>query len=115
MENDISKDTLTPSEKLNVTIQNFDFVTHSEYDNLKQQVDTEDKNIRIYFEDKYNQLLANHEDNLSYITSLSISLSKLEKEFNDYKEFVDNVYLKIPQRMGWFRRLLFRIIFGKDK
>ena len=94
MENTISKDTLTSSEKLNVTIQNFDFVTHSEYDNLEQQIE------------------AHSQEHLSYIVSLSMNVSKLEKELKEYKEYVENEYVKVPLRMNWFRKLLFKVIFG---
>lgn len=94
MENTISKDTLTSSEKLNVTIQNFDFVTHSEYDNLEQQIE------------------AQSQEHLSYIVSLSMNVSKLEKELKEYKEYVENEYVKVPLRMNWFRKLLFKVIFG---
>lgn len=94
MENTISKDTLTSSEKLNVTIQNFDFVTHSEYNNLEQQVESQ------------------FQEHLSYIVSLSMNVSKLEKELKEYKEYVENEYVKVPVKMNWFRKLLFKVIFG---
>ena len=97
MSNNINKNTQTSSEKLNVTIQNFDFVTHSEYDNLKQHIESQ------------------FQEHLSYIISLSMNVSKLEKDFNEYKEYAEHEYVKILVKMGWFRKLLFKVIFGKDK
>ena len=96
MENNISKDTLTSSEKLNVTIQNFDFVTHSGYDNLEQQIE------------------AQSQEHLSYIVSLSMNVSKLEKELKEYKEHVKHEYVKVPVKMNWIRKLLFRIMFEEE-
>lgn len=84
MENNISKDTLTSPGKLNVTIQNFDFVTHSEYDNLEQQVESQ------------------FQEHLSYIVSLSVSVSKLENELKEYRKTVENEYIKVPVKMNWF-------------
>lgn len=96
MENNISKDTLTSPGKLNVIIQNFDFVTHSEYDNLEQQVESQ------------------FQEHLSYIVSLSMNVSKLEKELKEYKEHVEHEYVKVPVKMNWIRKLLFRIMFGEE-
>ena len=72
-----------------------------------------------YFEDrqmilnKLDKLEQEHNDNLSYIISLSISVSKLEKELEEYKKYVENKYVKIPVKMNQFRKLLFRIMFGR--
>ena len=76
------------SKKLNISIQNFDFATNERVNELEQKLEEQYENVcASIFDFKFN-------------------------EFNDYKEFVDNVYLRIPQRMGWFRKLLFKIIFG---
>lgn len=85
------------SNKLDTSIQNFDVVVSDAFTQLESKLEEQ------------------RQENISYFQKLDSFVKTSSKEFNDYKEFVDNVYLKIPQRMGWFRRLLFRIIFGKDK
>lgn len=85
------------SNKLDTSIQNFDVVVSDAFTQLESKLEEQ------------------RQENISYFQKFDSFVKTSSKEFNDYKEFVDNVYLKIPQRMGWFRRLLFRIIFGKDK
>lgn len=84
------------SEKLDIKIQNFNFVTNDDFEKWKQQLETQ------------------NEQQLSYIVSLSVSVSKLENELKEYRKTVENEYIKVPVKMNWFRRLLFRIIFEKD-
>ena len=85
------------SNKLDTSIQNFNFVVSDTFNQFESKLEEQ------------------HQESISYFQKFDSFVETSSKEFNDYKEFVDNVYLKIPQRMGWFRRLLFRIIFGKDK
>ena len=79
------------SNKLNTSIQNFDFVVSDTFNQFKSKLEEQ------------------HRENISYFLKFDSFVETSSKEFNDYKEFVDNVYLKIPQRMGWFRKLLFKI------
>lgn len=79
------------SNKLNTSIQNFDFVVSDTFNQFKSKLEEQ------------------HQENISYFLKFDSFVETSSKEFNDYKEFVDNVYLKIPQRMGWFRKLLFKI------
>lgn len=97
MKNNISEYAVTSSKKLNVTIQKFDFVTHSEHDNLKQLIESQSQEY------------------LSYIVSLSMNVSKLEKELDEYKKHIEHEYVKVPVKMNWIRKLLFRIMFGEEK
>lgn len=82
------------SNKLDISIQNFDFVTTDRFNQLETKLEEQ------------------HQQNIFYFQKFDSFVETSSKEFNDYKEFVDNVYLRIPQRMGWFRKLLFKIIFG---
>lgn len=84
------------SEKLDIKIQNFNFVTKDDFEKWKQQLE------------------AQYQQQLSYTASLSVSVLKLENELKEYRKTVENEYIKVPVKMNWFRRLLFRIIFGKD-
>lgn len=85
------------SKKLDIKIQNFNFVTKDDFEKWRQQLETQ------------------YQQQLSYTASLSVSVSKLENELKEYRKTVENEYIKVPVKMNWFRRLLFRIIFGKDK
>lgn len=82
------------SNKLDISIQNFDFVANDRFNQLESKLEEQ------------------HQQNIFYFQKFDSFVETSSKEFNDYKEFVDNVYLKIPQRMGGFRKLLFKIIFG---
>ena len=82
------------SNKLDISIQNFDFVTDERFTELEQRL--EEQQEEMY-------------DSFSHFSSLFRNKSQ---EFSDYREFVNNTYLKIPRGIGRFRKWLFRIVFG---
>lgn len=82
------------SNKLDTSIQNFNFVVSDTFNQFESKLEEQ------------------HQESMSYFRKFDSFVETSSKEFNHYKEFVDNVYVRIPQRMGWFRKLLFRIIFG---
>lgn len=81
------------SNKLDISIQNFDLITNNKINELETKLEEQ------------------HQENMSRFLKLDSFVETSSKDFNAYKDFVDNVYLKIPKRMGWFRKLLFKIIF----
>ena len=82
------------SDKLDISIQNFDFVTNDKFTELERRLEEQ------------------HREMYGFFSQFDSAIKTQSNEFHDYKEFVDNVYLRIPRGIGRIRKLLFRIIFG---